>query len=76
MKIEQQEEYLECWDNTDLRLKFGGAVYKDHFVVLKNSLSSKKNALGFLNLRTNSPEEFLSSDQRRKMYGQLLTFKA
>ncbi len=49
-KIEQEEEYLANGDN-DLDRKFGGVIYQNHFVTLKQTPSSWYNALCFLNLR-------------------------
>ena len=46
-KIEQEMNYLE-W--SEYNKKIGGAVYKDHLVVLEGSLSSGINKLCFHNL--------------------------
>ena len=49
-KIEQEEEHLAYMDNYQL-MKFGGAVYKDHFITLKQTPSCWYNTLCFLDLR-------------------------
>jgi len=49
LEIEQQEKYLEATDDKQ-RARFGGTVYKDHLVTLKQAITSPENALCFLNL--------------------------
>ncbi len=51
-RIKQRARYPKYSEDVDNDImRFGGTVYKDHFVVLVDSLFSRENALYFLNLR-------------------------